>query len=256
MKKRIIAAAVLICLLLSLCGCKKGETAPEAVPTQPEPTAEASVVMPENERASAFYFDDVLFVGDSISEGLRNFEEDNDVLGAAQFLTSVSLSATNALWDVSGRSVHPTWDGEKMKVEDAVPLSGAGKVYLMLGMNDIISVGVERSAANLETLCDRILANAPGTELFVQSVTPLANEGRTSGTRTLSNQTISQYNDLLEQLCLRRGWHYLNVAEALRGDNGYLRRDFCSDPDGMGMHLNYTGCAAWAEYLYTHTPTP
>ena len=253
MKKRILALVLLLCMLLTLNACKKDEE-PVVTEESTEPTT-LSAVVPESARADASYFDDVVFIGDSISEGLSNCEAAEDKMGGAQFLTSVSLSATNALWEVSSRSVHPRYRGEKMKVERAVALSGATKVYLMLGMNDIIAVGVDKAAANFEKLCDAILTNAPDVELFVESVTPLAGEGKTSGEHTLNNATISQYNALLETMCLNRGWHYLNVAEALRGADGYLRTDLCSDPNGMGMLLTFGGCEAWIDYLYTHTLT-
>ena len=252
MKNRILAAGLILCLLLSLCACgKKGGPSPET--TTQEPTTIPSPVVPESPRAEMAYFNDVLFIGDSISEGLSTYAASGDVLGDAQFLTSVSLSATNALWDVSSRSVHPRWQGEKMKVENAVPKAGRTRVYLMLGMNDIIAVGVERSAQNFETLCGLILQNAPGVQLFVQSVTPIVGAGRTSGSHTLNNETIVQYNELLKELCLQNGWHYLDVASVLRDDTGHLSTAFCSDPNGMGMHLNRAGWEAWTEYLYTHT---
>ncbi len=252
MKNRILAAALILCLLLTLCACGKKD-APEADTTTQEPTTIPSPVVPESARAEMAYFNDVLFIGDSISEGLSTYAASGDVLGTAQFLTSVSLSATNALWEVSGRSVHPRWQGVKMKVEDAVPKTGKTKVYLMLGMNDIISVGVERSAQNFATLCERIQQNAPGVQIFVQSVTPIVGEGRTSGEHTLNNGTITEYNDLLRTLCLQKGWHYLDIASVLLDGTGHLNASFCSDPSGMGMHLNRAGWEAWTEYLYTHT---
>ena len=252
MKNRIVAAALVLCLLLTLCACgKKGRS--ETENTTQEPTTIPSPVLPESARVAPGYFDDVLFIGDSISEGLATFASSGQVLGAAQFLTSVSLSATNALWEVSSRSVHPREQRQKMKVEDAVPKTGKTKVYLMLGMNDIISVGVERSVENFETLCTRIQENAPQTQIFVQSVTPIVGEGRTSGEHTLNNTTITRYNDLLQELCLQNGWHYLDIASVLRDGTGHLNASFCSDPSGMGMHLNRSGWEAWIEYLYTHT---
>ena len=36
-------------------------------------------------------------------------------------------------------------------------------------------------------------------------------------------------------------------------ENGYLRQDYCSDADGMGIHFTNAGCAAWVDYLFTHT---
>ncbi len=208
--------------------------------------------LPKSARVKSAYFDDAVFVGDSISEGLKFYEAANDKLGKAQFLTAVSLSATNALWNVSDRSKHPRLNGQKMKLEQSVPLTGAKKVYIMLGMNDITSVGVDRSAANFETLCGKILAAAPNAQLYVQSVTPRANV-QAADIGVLNNASITRYNQKLAALCLKHGWYFVNVAEDLFDSSGYLKTAYCSDPNGMGMHFTFSGCAAWVDYLYTHT---
>ncbi|MBQ4208045.1 MAG: fibronectin type III domain-containing protein [Clostridia bacterium] len=209
--------------------------------------------LPKTARVDASYFDDVVFVGDSISTGLSYYEAANNVLGQAQFLTSVSLSATNALWPISDRSVHPRYNGQKMKVEDAIPLTGCKKVYIMLGMNDIVSLGVDRSVANFTTLCNKILANAPDVQLYVESVTPRTNQGAKSDNGVLNNKNINLYNRKLAALCQQRGWYFVNVAEVMYDSTGYLNRSYCSDPNGMGMHFANAGCKVWVEYLYTHT---
>ena len=223
--------------------CKTPSATPYAIDGQ----------VPKSARVSSSYFDDVVFVGDSISEGLNYYEAANDVLGKAKFLTSVSLSATNALWEISDRSVHPRWNGQKMKVEDAIPLTGAKKVYIMLGMNDIISVGVDRSVQNFTTLCNKILAKSPNVQIYVESVTPRTNQGAKSDNGPLNNKSITAYNKKLSALCQSRGWYFINVAEVMFDSTGYLNRSYCSDPNGMGMHFAYPGCKVWVDYLYTHT---
>ncbi len=209
--------------------------------------------LPKTARVESSYFDDVVFVGDSISTGLSYYEAANDVLGKAQFLTSVSLSATNALWEISDKSVHPRYNGQKMKVEDAIPLTGAKKVYIMLGMNDIVSLGVDKSVRNFTTLCNKILQNAPYVQLYVESVTPRTNQGAKSDNGVLNNKNITLYNKKLSALCQERGWYFVNVAEVMFDSTGYLNRSYCSDPNGMGMHFANAGCKVWVEYLYTHT---
>ena len=209
--------------------------------------------LPKSKAVASSYFDDVVFVGDSISTGLSYYEAANDVLGKAQFLTSVSLSATNALWAVSDRSVHPRYNGQKMKVEDAIPLTGAKKVYIMLGMNDIISVGVDQSVKNFTSLCNKILEKAPDVQLYVESVTPRTNQGAKSDNGVLNNKNITAYNRKLSALCQQRGWYFVNVAEVMFDSTGYLNKSYCSDPNGMGMHFAYAGCKVWVDYLYTHT---
>lgn len=209
--------------------------------------------VPKSKRVDSSYFDDVVFVGDSISEGLNYYEAANDVLGKAKFLTAVSLSATNALWEISDRSVHPRYNGQKMKIEDAVPLTGAKKVYIMLGMNDIISVGVDQSVKNFTKLCNKILEKSPNVQIYVESVTPRTNQGAKSDNGVLNNKSITAYNKKLSALCQEKGWYFVNVAEVLFDKTGYLNRNYCSDPNGMGMHFANAGCKVWVDYLYTHT---
>ncbi len=207
--------------------------------------------VPKSARAAASYFDDVVFVGDSVSFCLQHYEDVNNVLGRAKFLTLSGMGATHALRPVSSRSKHPRYNGQKMKIEQAVPLTGAKKVYIMLGLNDIVEVGVDRSVENFRTLCKNILRNAPQVTLYVQSATPRTAAAR-GNLSLLNNTTIHQYNKKLAALCRKEGWYFLNVAEALY-DGNYLRRSYCDDPSNMGMHPSFAGCKAWVDYLYTHT---
>lgn len=208
--------------------------------------------VPESAAPSPSYFDDAVFIGDSVSLGLTYYEAANDRLGKAQFLTAGSLSATNALWSVSSSSVHPRYNGEKMKLEKSVPLTKAKKIYIMLGMNDI-SMGVDYSLGNFETLCDNIHKAAPDAVFYVQSVTPKANQGAKNFSSYLNNNNITLYNKKMSQLCREKGWYFINVAETMFDSAGFLKRSYCSDPDGMGMHFMPDGCAAWVDYLYRHT---
>ena len=209
--------------------------------------------LPKSARVSSSYFDDVVFVGDSVSLGLNYYEAASDVLGKAQFLTAGSLGSGNALGAVTEQSVHPRYNGQKMKIEKAIPLTGAKKVYIMLGMNDIGAYGVDKSAENFRTLCKKIKQEAPDVRIFVQSVTPRVNQGAKSDNVKLNNQNITSYNKKLAAICQQEGWYFVNGAEFMFDSTGHLIRSYCSDPDGMGMHFSYEGCKAWVDYLYTHT---
>lgn len=209
--------------------------------------------LPKTQRVPASYFDDAVFVGDSVSLGLSYYEAAADVLGKAQFLTAGSLGSGNALQPVSEQSVHPRYNGQKMKVEKAVAACGARKVYIMLGMNDIGAYGVEKSAANFRTLCKKILQEAPFVKIYVESVTPRVNQGSETDNAKLNNKNITKYNEALAAICAEENWYFVNVAETMFDGSGYLKRAYCSDPNGMGMHFSYDGCKAWVDYLYTHT---
>ena len=207
--------------------------------------------VPEGPRVDSSYFDDAVFIGDSISLKLTWYEAAMNVLGNAQFLTEGSLGSGNALWAVSDASRHPKYNGEKMLLRESVPLTGAKKMYIMLGMNDIGVYGVSGAVANLVTLVNAIRANAPDIQVFIQSMTPTTSTSYLRNNRhTIEN--IVSYNKALLQACLDNGWHFVNVASVMYDEYGYLRMDYCSDPGNMGIHFSNAGCAAWVEYLYTH----
>ena len=200
------------------------------------------------------WFDDAVFVGDSVSLKLSYYaiqrrKAEPDFLGKAQFLTSGSLGSGNALWEVSSQSVHPSYQGQKMLLEESIPLTGAKKVFIMLGMNDVAVYGTEGSAQNLEALLDRIAAAVPGVEFYVQSATPIY---RGCEKQKLNNTVLTAYNEVLQALCSRRGWHYLDVASVLRDSEGFLPSEYCSDREGMGIHFTDAACQVWVDYLKTH----
>ena len=197
------------------------------------------------------WFDDAVFIGDSVSLKLKNYvtkqrQSDPNFMGGAQFLTSGSLGSANALWEVSEKSVHPNFQGEKMLLEESVPLTGAKKIYIMLGTNDIAVYGIDSSVENMSALLDRILAATPDAAVYVQSATPIC-EGAEK--KLLNNDNLEIYNEKLAQLCQEKGYTFVNVASVLRDENGFLPREYCSDPDGMGIHFTDVACELWIDYL-------
>lgn len=198
------------------------------------------------------YFDDAVFIGDSVSLMLQYYCAATKALGNAQFLCAGSLSATNALWNVSSQSVHPSYQGKKMLVEDGVAACGAKKVYIMLGINSLRN-GVTSASNDMVTLIDRILAKTPDATILVESVTPMS-ASSTILADNLNNTIIQQYNDKMLSICEERGWFFINVAESVRNDKGYLQDLYCSDNNGMGIHFTNAACQVWVDYLKTHAP--
>ena len=214
----------------------------------------APIEIPEgHDPVDASYFDDAAFVGDSVSLKLSYYAMSTKKLGEAQFFTAGSLGANNALWEISDESVHPSYRGEKMLIEDCIANSGAKKVYLMLGMNDLALYGIEDTIAAYDTLITNILAKSSGVKIIVQSMTPMTDTSNIYGT-SLNNDVIREYNSRLEIFCADKGYTFADVASVMYDENGqHLNRNYCSDPDDMGVHFTEAGCDAWIEYLSTHT---
>lgn len=213
-----------------------------------------SAPVAECEEADASFFDDAVFIGDSVSLTLRMYALSSGALGEAQFLCAGSLSATNALWEVSDSSVHPSYNGVKVRVEDGVAMSGAKNVYIMLGMNEI-SFGIKTASGNLVKLIELIKEKSPDVNIIIESVTPMTSTSNIRSSR-LNNSKIDEYNAKLLELCEENEWYFLNVAEAMKDDYGCLTRSYCSDPDDMGIHFTNAAAKMWVKYLLTHVPEP
>ena len=206
--------------------------------------------VPEGKRVDESYFDDVVFVGDSVSLRLTYYNMARDCFGDAVFLTSGSLGVTNAQWGLyEPKAVHPSYQGQKVTVADGIAKCGKKKVYLMLGINDIAYYTRPELLEQFKLLTDSILAKSPDVTFYIQSVTPMT--GNKNGT---TNDEINEYNALVSQYCCLKGWYFIDIASALRDENGLLPREYCSDPDGMGIHFTDAACDVWTEYLYTHVP--
>lgn len=225
-----------------------GQTGEEA------PAKTDTVPVPESAPVDAGWFDDAAFVGDSVSVTLANYNSSYGTLGNAKFFCSVSLSQTNALSYQAGNErlpEYPAGSGQHPRIEDGIAASGAKKVYLMLGMNCIAS-GVDRVSQDLVTLVSKIQEKSPGIAVLIESVTPMtADSPRADG--SLNNFTIQEFNEKMKAICQEKQWYYVNVAEAVTGDAGALKAEYSGDK-AMGIHFNYDGAAAWANYLLTHVP--
>ncbi len=212
------------------------------------------VTIPESAAVDASFFDDAAFVGDSVSLKLSYYCADGVALGNAQFFTSGSLGTNNALWDLSNpEQVFPSFQGETMLIEDCVAASGAKRVYIMLGMNDLGLYGIDLTVESYETLIDRILEKSPYVQIIVESMTPMTADSPVMG--ALNNEVIKEYNARLKDMCEAKSLLYTDVASVMYDSDGEaLKPEYCSDPEAMGIHFTEEGCAAWVDYLKTHAP--
>lgn len=222
-------------------------TAPTTQPTEPtEPTqpTQPPIVVDVDQ-----FFAESAFIGDSVTLALRNYCLTNkDALNGATILCAGSYSVRHALAEPGGKLegwdvVSITYQGEKMRPEDALAACGAKRVFIMLGLNDIALVGIDKTIQNWGKLVQNIRAKCPDIEIYIQSGTPIQIGGEKG---SLNNTNMDKYNVALQQFCADNGCYFVNVASALKNDQGGLREDYCSDDY---CHLTQSGVKAWIQYL-------
>lgn len=274
MKKTRVAAAIacVLCVTSCFCGCQNNHitdgtakieqnsriisetTAPQGtILTENSTSAEKTPIQTANageshSPVSADWFDDAVFVGDSVTLKLSYYCDSHpEALGDAQFFCAGSLGYTNALWELDREdAVHPLYRGTNYLSQDCAAVTGANKVLVMLGMNDIALYGIDGTMESAETLIDNILAQTPDVNLYIQSVTPIIN-GMERG--DLNNANIRAFNEKLQEFCQQNGYRYLDIYGLLADENGYLPLEYCGDPDAQGIHFTDAACELWANYF-------
>lgn len=219
---------------------KAAPVRPEPEP-EPVPEAEApSWLVPESEAVEDTYFDDAVFLGDSRTEGFWMYSG----LRHGSFLYAVGATVES----VFSKPAWETETGEKLPLLDALASMEFGKVYLMLGVNELGWTKVETFYNQYAKVIDRIREDHPGTEIFLQSILPVSALQEEKQTY-VNNQRIADYNEAIAALAEEKGCWLVNVAEAVTDEEGCLVSDWNYD----GIHLNPKGCQVWLQYLRTHS---
>lgn len=212
----------------------------EPVQEEPVPEEPAWVPVPASDPVEDSYFDDVAFVGDSRTDGFRLYSGLDRGTYFCVNGETVASATDMQNWK--------TEDGEKISLADAVAAADCGKIYLMLGVNELGWNGTDMFRTHAGNLLQRLKEDHPDAEIVVQSLLPVSAEQDAKGSY-VNNQRILVYNQIWMELAEENGCDYVNIAEAVTGEDGCLPADMSFD----GVHLNRAGCRAWLDYLRTHS---
>lgn len=174
------------------------------------------------------YFADSVFVGDSIMLGFRNYcmKQKDSFLNDIQFLAAGSFSVSNSLWDVTEKSVHPVYKGQKRHIWESISMMDVKKVFLFFGMNDLNVSGIEGTVEKYEQLITNIKEKSPDVEIHIISMTYTL---KGAGKGKLKNDNIREFNVLLQDMAKENGWGFMDMATPLSDENGDLAAKYCSD---------------------------
>ncbi len=241
---------IILCLsmvmLFAACGADKSDQESAAVEETQEPTEE-----PIEYPVPSSWFDDAVFVGDSITVMLNLYcDNDPEALGKVQFFCAESLGYNNAQWALDDpNAVHPYYRGDQQLTENCAELTGAKKVFIMLGMNDLEGYGIDETMKACESLVNKIKSHTPDVKIYLQSVTPRLKEYEKTN---LNNKIIDDFNVKLKAFCEKNQYKYLDINSIMRDETGALKPEYCSDPDVLGIHFTNEACGNWVQYLKNH----
>jgi lysophospholipase L1-like esterase len=192
------------------------------------------------------FFDSVVFLGDSRTEGLQLFGGlRRGTYFWARGMTVFRVDDPKyAIFDV---------DGESLTMVGALGKKEYTAVYIMVGVNEL---GYMASSyeENLAIFIDKVLAAQPNAVIYLQILPPVNEE--VAAARGLApyinNTNLGKFNDAIIRVAAEKKVVLLDTAEAYRDENGNLPADLASD----GCHFVFSGYARWVDYLRCHVMDP
>lgn len=218
---------------------------PEPTPQPtPEPTPRRITVEQLDEGTFDDYFDDAVFVGDSVTKCLSGYVQkmrvkDKTFLGKARFLGAVSMT----LWIASRNEPAFSYRGASVSVTGGISQMGAQKAFILLGGNDVwIREWSEVEGLYVDLI--RLIRNScPDVQIIVQGILPVSRAYCQN--HSIPIERWNAFNQVLERMCAEQGVEYLYFGQMLMDAEGYLD-PACAEGD---VHPNDVGDAIWVRAL-------
>ena len=214
------------------------EPEPEPLPpevSEPEPEPEPEEPVSTFTTVDASYFDDALFLGDSHTGGFHDYAG----LRTAVYFTKNGLTVADA-----AEKSFVELNGKKVTLAEALELRQFGKIYILLGINEIGGGTAEGWAAQYRTLLDLVREKQPDAIIFLQSI--FHTTQKKSEESYFKNTTINERNAALARLADNRTVFYLDLNPVFDDESGALRTDYSGD----GVHVRAPYYPQWRDYLF------
>lgn len=197
------------------------------------------------------YFDDAVFVGDSVTNQLFRYireqrSKGKTPLGDVRFLAVDNYSIWIGCHSNLYGKVRLKYRGNEVTLHGGLNAMKAGKVFVLLGLNDHAGDQLEADVRRYGLIIDHVFEKNPDIHFVAQSCTPLVKAG--CG-KTLNKKNIDAFNARLEALCEEKGVAYLDIATPLMGEDGYLPLAYAYDRQA---HMNDKGLKIWLNTLRSY----
>lgn len=191
---------------------------PTIVPTTKADTIDASSV-----KIDESLFKDVVFVGDSITEGIRDF----GMIDSSHVVADKGLTLLKA-----------------QKMVGTIVKKNPKKIVVLLGLNDILyNITPQKYAENYKKFIGMIQSQLPNTKIYVQTIFPVTKEAtqKPAYKGYLSLQKIVDFNNSLKGIADGNKVIFMDIYSDFADANGYLPHEYTHD----GIHLDYAYYKIW-----------
>ncbi len=186
--------------------------------------------------ADTSYFDDALFIGDSRTVGLSEYGN----LGQAEVLADSGMSVYKIL-----KTDFPTKGGGKMRLEQLLTERQFGKIYIMLGINEL-GYDFDQTVKKYQEVVELIRRMQPEAIIFVEANLHIT--GMKSETSPYyNNENINRFNHAIEKMADGKTIFYLDVNPLFDDEGGNLSSEYTADH----THILGKYYGTWVDWILT-----
>lgn len=205
----------------------------------------SAALLPETEDAGQAYIDRLTFLGDSTTNGLKEYGVLSGGTATTQVWTPASGTLTLYLWNAAS-IVYPE-TGAEMTIADAVETKKPEYLVITLGVNGVAELEEDAFKIYYTDIINCVKEASPSTRIICNSIYPVENDYEHID--QISNEKINTANGWILDVAEATGTRYAESCSVLKAADGSLREEL---GNGDGLHLNADGYNAVLEYLRTH----
>ena len=168
-----------------------------------------------NNKVDKVYFDDALFVGDSRTVGIMEYGNLNN----ATFFANTGLSVYNVL----DKFISVPKVG-KLKLEQLLNSKKFGKIYVMLGINEL-GYNLNNSTKKYKELIEYIQKKQPNAIVYIEANLHVTKK-KSDGDKIFNNKNIDLFNNSIKELADNKKIFYIDINEKFNDNNGNLSEDY------------------------------
>ena len=188
----------------------------------------------EKQTVGKEYFDDALFIGDSRTVGISEYGDLNNAI----FFANTGMSVYN----VFEKNVSVPQVG-KLKLEQLLTYKKFGKIYIMLGINEL-GYNQEKTLKRYKDLLKFIQEKQSNAIIYIEANLHVAAE-RSNKDKTINNININKINNEISQLADNEKIFFIDVNEKFDDENGNLSSNYTQD----NVHIYAKYYKEWSDWL-------
>lgn len=186
------------------------------------------------------WFDDVLFIGDSRTVGLRDYAR----LGDADYFCSIGMTVFDAR-----EQVLSDLSFEACNLETLLRTKRYHKVYICLGLNEC-SAPYDLLMEGYGELVDTVRAYQPDATIILHGMITVSRE-KAASEWYFALENLRKINKGIQQFADGDKIRYIDANGYYADEEGYL-------PDGLthdGCHFDKEGYRDWARWIFENAKT-